>query len=119
MRATHFEVAKQAHLDWLGYAQRMVASHTISESIPLNDTECKFGKLLHEEGLLQAIKPDIVEDVDLAHHMLHDMYKNIYDLYKTSEINEDTKNRAVSYLESLEEVSESMLELLDEAKEGM
>lgn len=116
MSVVHLEAAKEAHLNWLKHAQEMVANHSISDVVPVADTECKFGKLLHEEGLLNAIDPETMEEVDLAHHMVHDMYMQIFNLYKEAEVCDETKERAIGYLESLEEVSEAMLELLDEAK---
>ncbi len=119
MCSIQLEAAKSAHLEWLRHAQAMVEVHTISDVVPVADTACKFGKLLHEEGLLNAIDEEAMEEIDLAHHMLHDMYMQIFNLYQTTTLTEETKQRAVDYLESLEEISESMMELLDEAKEAM
>jgi len=110
----HLQEAKAAHLDWLSHAKEIVESGSIhNANVPVGDTECAFGHLLHGD-LQNELDEEIVEALDMSHFLLHDMYKNIFELFHGDEdLSSDDKVRAEGYFESLEEISEAMVEVID------
>lgn len=110
----HLQEAKEAHINWLSQAKEIVESGSIQNvSVPVGDTECTFGKLFHG-SLKSELDEESMEAIDMSHFLLHDMYKNIFDLFNGKEaLTDDDKVRAQGYFESLEEISEALVEVLD------
>lgn len=106
--------AKEAHLNWLAQAKTIVDKGSIKDvNTPVGDEECQFGKVLHS-GLLSAMDEETMEVMDTSHFMLHDMYKNIFDLFEGSDtLDAESKVKAAEYYELLEEISEVLMEELD------
>ena len=73
----HLQEAKEAHLNWLTQAKEIVDSGSIHNvSMPVGDTECKFGHLLHGD-LKSELDEESMEETDMSHFLLHDMYKSM------------------------------------------
>lgn len=76
--------AKTAHKIWMSYVQiliRLGNIHEAKEMIPINYTLCEFGKWYYGEG--QDINDiDGFNEIESAHQMVHDIYLQIYNLYK-------------------------------------
>jgi len=81
----YLENAKISHLEWVEKAKDLVFSNLdLSEKIiPVNSTECKFGKWFFNEGrellLLEEIS-DLTE-IESLHKELHEIYEIIFNIY--------------------------------------
>ncbi|MDQ7085381.1 MAG: CZB domain-containing protein [Sulfurovum sp.] len=79
-------LAKAAHISWVQRAKLLIEGLTINESsIPVNSTECGFGKWFYSDGQrlnsIRNIPMECMEDIEILHFKLHDVYLNIYKIY--------------------------------------
>jgi hypothetical protein len=78
--------AKAAHVSWVQRAKLLIEGLPISEgAIPVNSTECGFGKWFYSDGQrlnsIRNIPIECMEDIEALHFKLHDIYLNIYKIY--------------------------------------
>ena len=77
--------AKDAHLKWVKKAKDLVFSNLdLSEKIiPVNSTECEFGKWFLKEGrgLLLLNEVSDLKKIEFLHKELHEIYETIFNIY--------------------------------------
>jgi len=125
-------VAKAAHVSWVQRAKLLIAGFTINEtSIPINSTECEFGKWFYSEGQrLNDIRNNPVEsmqEIERIHFKLHDVYLNIYKIYydlekkgffskvfgKKKKVSEEDKALAKKYYDEMDLISQELVKALN------
>jgi len=108
---------KEAHLKWVEKARQIVETGSINGmSTPVEDTACAFGKLIHS-GLLDGVDEDLTYEINTAHFLVHDTYHNIFSLFDGKEdLNEEEKQQAQDIFEILDEVSQELLNSIDNLK---
>ncbi len=77
--------ARLAHDKWVRRAKHLVESLPINEDmIPLDSTECAFGKWLYNDGMkcksLRNLEP-LLKNIEKEHTQLHTIYSTIYNIY--------------------------------------
>lgn len=82
--------AKAAHISWVQRAKLMIEGIDIDkDSIPMNSTECKFGKWFYSDAQkLNGLRNNSLEcmgTVEELHFELHDVYLKIFKLYYSTE----------------------------------
>jgi len=126
----HLRNAKAAHIKWVQKAKLLINGMEVKEdSIPVDSTECKFGKWFYSDGqVLNALSNNPLEcmtKIERLHFDLHDVYMNIFKIYfnkpkdgffaklfgKKNTVSEHESNKAFEYYTRLESIS---TELLDE-----
>ena len=125
-------VAKAAHISWVQRAKLLIEGFTINEtSIPINSTECEFGKWFYSDGQrLNEIRNNPVEsmqEIESIHFKLHDMYLNIYKIYydmekksffskvfgKKKKVSEEDKALAKKYYDEMDLISQDLVKALN------
>ena len=120
--------AKAAHINWVQKAKLLIEGFDIDESsIPVNSTECKFGKWFYSDAQkLNALRNNTLEcmsGIEDLHFKLHDIYMKIFKLYYSMEkqgffarlfgkkktITEDKVRLGREYFAQLQEVSKDLL----------
>lgn len=128
----HLRAAKAAHVKWVQKAKLLISGVDVEEdSIPVDSTECKFGKWFYTDGqMLNALSNNPIEcmkKIESLHFKIHDTYLNIFNIYfskekkggffskffglKRKELSKAELHLANKYYEKLEAIS---VELLDE-----
>lgn len=128
----HLRAAKAAHIKWVQKAKLLINGVDIKEeAIPMDSTECKFGKWFYSDGqILNALSNNPLEcmqKIESLHFKLHDTYLSIFKIYflqekkngffsklfgiKRKVTSQDEIQLAHDYYEKLEKIS---VELLDE-----
>jgi len=126
----HLRAAKTAHIKWVQKAKQLIRGHEISEdAIPVDSTECKFGKWFYSDGqILNALSNNPLEcmsKIEKLHFELHDIYMNIFSIYfikpksgflsklfgsKKKVLSEDEIQKAKSNYDVMEQVSKDLLD---------
>jgi hypothetical protein len=83
---SQLRAAKAAHVSWVQRAKMLIEGFSINESsIPVNSTECTFGKWFYSDGQrLNDIRNNPVSamtEIEDLHSKLHDVYMNIFKIY--------------------------------------
>lgn len=127
----HLRAAKAAHIKWVQKAKLLISGVDIKEeAIPVNSTECKFGKWFYSDGqVLNSLSnnpPECMKKIEKLHFQLHDIYLKIFTIYfnkpkggffsklfgsKKKSLTEQEIRDARGYYDNMEQVS---VELLDE-----
>ncbi len=127
----HLRAAKAAHIKWVQKAKLLINGVDIQEdSIPVDSTECKFGKWFYSDGqILNSLSNNPMEcmiKIEKLHFQLHDIYLKIFTIYfnkpkggffsklfgnKKKILTDQEIIDAKGYYDDLEQVSK---ELLDE-----
>jgi len=87
---TQLRAAKAAHISWVQKAKFLIEGIDIDKnSIPVNSTECKFGKWFYSDAQklngLRNNSLECMETIEELHAKLHDAYLKIFKLYYTVE----------------------------------
>ncbi len=125
----HLRTAKAAHINWVQRAKLLISGFDVNEeSIPVNATECKFGKWFYGEAqALQSIRNNPLEclqKIEELHFQLHDIYLNIFKIYydagkkgffsklfgSKKKVSDTDKKQAEHYFKEMEEVSKKLIE---------
>jgi hypothetical protein len=82
----HLRAAKASHIKWSQRAKMLINGVNVEEdSIPMNSTECEFGKWFYSNGQgLNALSNNPMEymnKIEQLHFQLHDIYLNIFNIY--------------------------------------
>lgn len=82
----HLRVAKVAHIKWVQKSKLLINGLNVEEgTIPVDSTECNFGKWFYSEGQvlnsLTHIPSEVVESIEDLHSALHDEYLKIFNIY--------------------------------------
>ncbi|OIQ92604.1 hypothetical protein GALL_254270 [mine drainage metagenome] len=100
--------AKASHLKWLSYAQGMVDGIDCPlDSIPIQSTECEFGKWYYGEGREMLAELVLFHALEPPHEILHSLYKKIYELVQQRQMDEARK-----HMPGFLEVSRNLLETI-------
>lgn len=78
--------AKAAHVKWVQKAKLLISGIDIDkEAIPVNSTDCKFGKWFYTDGQILNHIPNIptesIRKLEKLHSKLHDKYLQIFYIY--------------------------------------
>jgi len=125
----HLRAAKVAHINWVQRAKLLISGLDIKEeSIPVNSTECRFGKWFYGDGqLLNAIRnnpTESMQNIEKLHFELHDIYLNIFKTYystqeqgffsklfgKEKKISESEHIMALQHFDRIKEISNKLIE---------
>ena len=87
---SHLRAAKAAHIKWVQKAKLLINGLDIEEgAIPIDSTECKFGKWFYGDGqLLNSLSNNPAEamvSIETLHFKLHDEYLQIFNIYFNKE----------------------------------
>jgi len=129
---SQLRAAKAAHISWVQRAKMLIGGLTINESsIPVNSTECAFGKWFYSEAQrLNDIRNNPVEcmnEIEDLHFKLHDTYLNIYKIYyqtgekgffsklfgQKKKVSEAEQQRAKEYYDEMEAISKKLVAALN------
>jgi hypothetical protein len=125
-------IAKAAHVSWVQRAKLLIEGFTINEtSIPVNSTECQFGKWFYSDGQkLNDIRNNPIEsmqEIESLHFKLHDVYLNIYKIYydlekksffskvfgKKKKVSDEDKLLAKKYYNEMDAISKELVKALN------
>ena len=86
----HLRAAKSAHIQWVQRAKLLISGVDVEkDSIPVNSTECKFGKWFYSDGqILNSLANNPLEcmqEIEQLHMELHDQYLKIFTIYFSKE----------------------------------
>lgn len=121
--------AKAAHLQWVQRAYMLMFGFEFEkDSIPIDSTQCIFGKWLYNECqelcIISDSAKDIIADIERLHLQLHNSYFEIYKIYfeeekksflkklfkkKKKRLNEDEVKAANEHYRNLENTSEYLV----------
>ena len=120
--------AKAAHISWVQRAKLLIEGFEIDKnSIPVNSTECKFGKWYYGEAQrLNALRNNDLEcmsSIEELHFRLHDIYMKIFKLYyqtdnrgffsklfgRKKRLSEETVALGRNYYTEMEDVSRQLV----------
>jgi len=124
--------AKAAHISWVQRAKMLIEGFTINEtSIPVNSTECAFGKWFYTDGQrLHDIRTNPIEsmtEIEELHFKLHDVYMHIFKIYydtekkgffskvfgKKKKVTEADAALARKYFEEMDAISKDLVNALN------
>jgi hypothetical protein len=125
--------AKIAHMRWVKRTDHLISGLPVDkEFIPLEATECGFGKWLYTIG--SDLRSDetfkyLIEQIEFHHDNLHSTYMSIYKIYflvpenrsllhkimtfNSHDISKSEKELAQKYYTILQKSSNDLLDLLD------
>lgn len=125
-------IAKAAHVSWVQRAKLLIEGFTINEtSIPVNSTECEFGKWFYSDGQrLNDIRNNplsAMEEIERIHFKLHDVYLKIYKIYydtekksflskvfgKKKKVSDEDKILAKQYYDEMDLISQDLVKALN------
>ena len=125
----HLRAAKTAHIKWVQKAKLLINGIEVEkDAIPVNSTECKFGKWFYSDGqVLNALSNNPMEcmvSIEQLHFELHDIYMNIFHIYfskpsggflskifgSKKKVTPEEVKKAEEYFKDLEEVSKKLLD---------
>ena len=121
--------AKVAHIRWVKKADHLISGLPVEkEFIPLEPTDCVFGKWLYSQGSqlrTQDSLMHLIEKIEKYHDELHDIYGKIYQIYfmmpqhrtllqkiitfNSKEVTQNEIKEAKQYYAILEQISEKLL----------
>lgn len=120
--------AKAVHIEWVKRAKLLLDNVKLTNTLPIEATECEFGKWLNIYGKkiskLRNNPISCIITVEEIHFELHNSYKKLFNLYaknkksifplkkdKTLKLQEE--NLAIIYFKEIEELSEKLIEELN------
>ena len=125
----HLRAAKAAHIKWVQKAKLLINGLDVEEdNIPVDATECKFGKWFYSEGQilnsLSSIPSKEIDSIEELHSKLHDEYLKIFNIYfnkvkagllckifglKRRNVTDEEHRLARDFYDSLEIISKDLL----------
>jgi len=122
--------ARRAHTQWVDKAKSLVNGLEVKkEQIPLEVTECSFGKWFYCDGqiLLSFFTEEAIGKLDDKHKELHDIYMKIFKIYfpehkgsffaklfkQKVTVSLQDETIALAYLRNLEDVSKELVSYLN------
>ena len=126
----HLRAAKAAHIKWVQKAKLLINGLDVQEgAIPVDATECKFGKWFYSEGQilhsLTNVSPEAIARIEDSHSKLHDEYLKIFNIYfnkskggllcqifglKRRNVSDEEYKFGQDYYDILENISKDLLE---------
>ena len=121
--------AKVAHLKWVQRAKSLISGMPIEkEAIPLDYTDCMFGKWFYSDGQDIALMPgmSVMESIGAKHTELHQMYFKIFQVYfgentrsffskllkLKKKVSSAEQEMAEHYYADLESISKELLDMI-------
>lgn len=124
--------AKAAHISWVQRAKMLIEGVSIDEkSIPVNSTECQFGKWFYSDGQsLNTLRNNPIEcmsEIEDLHFKLHDIYLHIFKIYyetdkkgffaklfgKQKKVTVEDRTNAKQYYDEMNAVSKELVGVLN------
>ncbi len=135
----HLRAAKAAHIKWVQKAKLLINGLDVEEgTIPVDATECKFGKWFYSEGQvlnsLTHISPTAIESLEVLHSQLHDEYLKIFNIFfnkakaglicklfglKRRNVSDEEYRVSREYFNSLEIISKDLLEEINKLEKEL
>jgi len=135
----HLRTAKAAHIKWVQKAKLLINGLDIEEgTIPVDSTECTFGKWFYGEGqvlnLLTHISPTLIQNIEELHSQLHDEYLKIFNIFfnkakagficklfglKRKNVSDEEYKVSRGYFASLEKISKDLLEEINKLEKEL
>ena len=120
------ENAQVAHAQWLVYARQLLEGDDIeSAQMPLQCTECTFGKWYYSEWAFIKNIPGFKE-IELLHREFHEYYEVLYEfspkahkqrgLFGSVKEKEKQKEQLKAYYRRLDDKSKSLLKMLQQVE---
>jgi len=126
----NIRAARRSHTQWVDKAKSLVNGLEVKkEQIPLEVTECSFGKWFYCDGqiLLSFFTEEAIGKLDDKHKELHDIYMKIFKIYfpkhkgsffaklfkQKVKVSHQDETVALAYLRNLEEVSKKLIEQIN------
>ena len=127
----HLRAAKSAHIQWVQRAKLLINGVDVEkDSIPVNSTECKFGRWFYSDGqILNSLANNPLEcmrEIEQLHMELHDQYLKIFTIYfsqekkkgffaklfgfKKREVTKIEQDLAEEHYAKMDEISKKLLE---------
>ena len=131
------DVARMSHERWVKRAQHLVEGLPVDKHfIPLEPTECGFGRWFYGEigSALRKLDPykELFDQIEYYHNRLHEIYKIIYTIYfvkpyarsfwhkvillNNKNVTSKEKKRAQKAFEQLQTISMRLKVLLNEVE---
>lgn len=129
---SQLRAAKAAHVSWVQRAKMLIEGFSINESsIPVNSTECEFGKWFYSDGQrLNDIRNNPISamnEIEDLHFKLHDVYMNIFKIYydtekkgffskmfgKKKKVSDEDTVLAKKFFDEMEGVSKELVQALN------
>lgn len=121
--------AKVAHLKWVQRAKSLISGMPVEkESIPLDYTDCIFGKWFYSVGQDIALMPgmSVMESIGTKHTDLHQVYFKIFQVFfgemnksffskllkMKKKVSPAEQEMAERYYDELEAISKELLDLI-------
>jgi len=121
--------AKVAHLKWVQRAKSLISGMPVEkEAIPLDYTDCVFGKWFYSVGQEIALLPgmSVIDTIGEKHTALHNMYFKIFQIYfgdtgrsffskllkMKKKVSRAEEEMALQYYNELEGISKELLEVI-------
>lgn len=135
----HLRAAKAAHIKWVQKAKLLINGLDVPEgAIPVDSTECKFGKWFYSEGQilhsLTNVSPQAIKSIENLHSKLHDEYLKIFNIYfnkskagflckifgiKRRNVSDQEYKFGQDYYAILENISKDLLEEIDKLEKKL
>lgn len=126
----HLRNAKVAHLKWVQRGKTLVSNIPVEkDAIPMDYTACMFGQWFYSDGQRIAMMAgmDCIGEIGKKHQELHDEYVKIFKIYfgdahksffsklfnLKKHVSEAEQDIAKEYYNTLKEISEELLKLID------
>ncbi len=107
---TIVKLAKSDHIIWKRkLADMLYGKDTLKESELADHTQCRLGKWYYALGKEEFASVDAYQKLEAPHKRIHELGREIFTLYKNNEY-----NKAVALLDEVEEISVTVVSLLDE-----
>ena len=121
--------AKVAHLKWVQRAKSLISGVLVEKgAIPLDYTDCVFGKWFYSDGQNIALMPgmSVMDEIGSKHTDLHEVYFKIFQVYFgeggksffskllkiKKKVSSAEQEMAEVYYADLEKISKELLDLI-------
>ncbi len=110
---TIVKLAKSDHIIWKRkLADMLYGNSSLKEAELADHTQCRLGKWYYALGKEEFSSVDAYKQLEEPHKRVHELGREIYDLYKNNEY-----KKAVELLDEVEGISATVVSLLDELDE--
>lgn len=113
--------AKVAHLKWVQRAKSLISGIPVEkEAIPLDYTDCVFGKWFYSDGQNIALMPgmSVMDSIGSKHTDLHEVYFKIFQIY-FGESNKSFFSKLLNFKKKVSAAEEEMAQRYYSELEGI
>lgn len=111
-----FDKAKSAHLSWKSKVRDFLQGdlQAITKEQVCSHRECMLGKWYYSEGIKNYGHSSTFKEIEAPHARLHEIVKEVYQLYETGDI-----NKADGLYKELAPLSDNIVRLLDKTEQSI